>query len=833
MSISSRPHLRIVLWIGVLLVSILALTLGTASGQDDEPNLTLYVSNEYIILLVSAPEPVELRGFQFSVYNDGEVQTFDLETRFGILPLIDYKGLPGMCFIMATDAAVFTLPEACETDGNYIFVSTVIRGDDFWHDSLNNAKRDIVIFRNNQSIQQFCPASQDSCAIFFGEPSRIIREIPTTIPGTPPPTPAPRARPNPLLEMESNQGEIKHLAWSRDGVFMVSGHTNGAVCLWDGVQSSRNTPLSCDPSGHLGAVTAAAWMPADNPAVFVTGGTDGRVKVWTVFLSDDEIAFVPLIDFVAHAGGVRDVQWHPSEPRLITTGNDDRLILWRVDLNSLQATQEKTILINDAVSLTWHKDGQYISALDESGIIRVVDTTGREAAVVIGTHLASGLDVSWNQAGAELATLGADQTVRLYNYALGTTCPESVCPFTRLAQNLREPTQIQFSPNGTLLAISTLGRVQVMEAQDPFQLLDRYVIEDASRRLTAIAWSPDSAVLAGADNEGHIYLWDIVPGVRQRITAGPSWRQNIPSPSVVVNALTWDANGSLLAIVDENRNLSIWDTVSREQIGSSQAHTAIPLSVDWNLRRGLIATGGCGPNAVLWDVATLPRILLRTPLDHIVCVTGLAFSPDGELLATGDERGVLRIWDWLREEEILVDNSQRSPSSGFAIRDIEWNRAGDQLATVSDTGLLVIWDWDERARTLVRHLSRQPEPNNAITSLSWSPDGRLIATGSDNEWIVIWRANSTVEAPGFIGGYRLEGQDSPVTSVHWSSTNNWLVSAGEDGKIIVWDALTGQRLAQIVLPDDAIPIQVKWSPLAPTFAVVDSAGYISLWDFAE
>jgi WD40 repeat protein len=821
------------LWFGLFLIVALAITLGTVNGQIVEPNITLYVSNDYLILLISGPEPVLLEGFQFSVYSEGEVQTFDLETRFGILPLIDYQGLPGMCFIMATDAAVYTLPEACKTEGNFIFTSRVIPGDDFWHDSLNHTKRDIVILRNNQSIQQFCPSSLDSCAIIFGESAGIIRDIPTTTPGPPPPTPAPRPMPNPFLEMGSNQGEIKQMAWNKDGVFLVSGHTNGAVCLWDREQFSRNTPLYCESAAHQGAVMAAAWMPGDNRDVFVTGGADGYVRIWRVSLGGDDITFSLLTEFVAHAGGVRDVQWHPVEPRLITTGGDDRLILWQVDVDAQRATQEKTILINDALSLAWNKDGQHVSTIDESGIIRVVDTTGQEAAIVIGTHLAAGVDVSWNQAGAELATLAADQTVRLYNYQLGTICPESTCPFTRLAQNLREPAQLQFSPNGTLLAISTLGRIQVMEAQEPFQLLDRYVIGDTSRRLTAIAWSPDSSTIAGADNEGHIYLWEIVPDVRQRITAASRWLQPIPNPSVVVNALTWDANGSLLAIVDENRNLSIWDVVTQEQIGSSQAHTKIPLSVDWNLRRGLIATGGCGPNAVLWDVATLPQILLRTPLDHIVCVTGLAFSPDGELLATGDQRGVLRIWDWQREEEILTEDSQRSPSSGFAIRDVEWNRAGDQLATVSDTGLLVVWQWDDQERRLNRVLVRQPEPNTAITSLSWSPDGRLIATGSDNEWIVVWRVASTTEAPGFTGGYRLDGQGSLVTSVHWSSTNNWLVSAGEDGKVIVWDALTGQRLAQAVLPNDASPIQVKWSPLAPTFAVVDSAGYISLWDFAE
>lgn len=834
MNIASHPRPRIALWVAFLMVSLLLLTLGTVIGQTNETNLTLYVSNEYIILLVSSPEPVNLKGLQFSVFRDEAVQTFNLETRFGILSLLEYEALPGMCFVLATDGAEYPLPAACaETDG-YVFTSRVIPGDDFWYDARTNAKRDIVVFRNNESIQQFCPAWKDVCMVYFGETTGIIRVIPTVTPAPPPPTPAPRPRPNPFLEMESNQGEIKRLAWSPDSLFMVSSHNNGAICLWDGVRSNRNTPLYCDPAAHEGSVVTVDWLPDSNQEIFVTGSADGHVKVWMVsFTPDDTLTVVPVLDFMAHPGGVRDVQWHPRESRLITAGTDDRLNLWQIDLSSPKVVEEKTILVSDVVALSWHSDGQYVSTLDENGIIRVVDTTGRTASVVIGTHPGAGIDIIWNKAGVELATVGADNTVRLYDYTLGTTCTESTCPFTRLAQNLREPSQVQFSPNGTLLAISTLGKIQVMQAQEPFELLDRYVIEDSSRRLTSITWSPDSAALAGADSEGHIYLWDIVPGVRQRITPGSRWRQNIPSPSVIVNALTWDVNGTFLAIVDENRNLSIWDMVTQEQIGISQAHTEIPLSVDWNLRRGIIATGGCGPHAVLWDVATLPQILLRTPLSHIVCVTGLAFSPDGELLATGDERGVLRIWDWLRETEILGENSQHSPSPGFPIRDIEWNKAGNQLATVSNNGLLVVWDWDDQNRRLELALSRQPDPNSAITSLSWSPDNQLIATGSDDEWIVVWRVDSIVGAPGFAGGYRLDGQNSPVTSVHWSPTNNWLVSAGEDGKIIVWDALTGQRLAQVVLPDDAMPIQVKWSPLAATFAVVDSAGYISLWNFAE
>ncbi|MCA9911994.1 MAG: hypothetical protein KC496_01540, partial [Anaerolineae bacterium] len=89
-------------------------------------------------------------------------------------------------------------------------------------------------------------------------------------------------------------------------------------------------------------------------------------------------------------------------------------------------------------------------------------------------------------------------------------------------------------------------------------------------------------------------------------------------------------------------------------------------------------------------------------------------------------------------------------------------------------------------------------------------------------------ANPQPDTP-FDGSYLLEGHHSPVVSLSWSPNHNWLVSVSEDRHIIVWDALTGQRLAQTIL--DADPSDISWSPIGASFAVTDSNGYVTLFDF--
>jgi WD40 repeat protein len=107
----------------------------------------------------------------------------------------------------------------------------------------------------------------------------------------------------------------------------------------------------------------------------------------------------------------------------------------------------------------------------------------------------------------------------------------------------------------------------------------------------AVAWSPDAARLATADNHGNIQLWD--PTTGEAIT---TLRAHVDS----VNAAAWSPDGTCLATAGRDRKVLIWDPMSERPMLSLTGHT-----------------------------------------DN---VNGIAWSPDGNRLATTSDDGVIIVW---------------------------------------------------------------------------------------------------------------------------------------------------------------------------------------------
>lgn len=200
-------------------------------------------------------------------------------------------------------------------------------------------------------------------------------------------------------------------------------------------------------------------------------------------------------------------------------------------------------------------------------------------------------------------------------------------------------------------------------------------------------------------------------------------------------------------------------------------------------------------------------------LSHGAWVRTVAWSPDGTRLASGDQAGMVCIWDPSRGAEM-----SRVKAHGQGVRSVAWSPDGTRLATVGDDGTLRIADASsgtEIARGRCDH---------TLFDAAWSPDGRRLATGGRDGTVRLWDPVTAVE----IG--RFEAQHI-VLAVTWSPDGTRLASAGDDGTVRTWNAGTWAQAARFDGHRDWV-WSVVWSGDSTRLASGGVDGTVRIWDAA-
>ena len=100
-------------------------------------------------------------------------------------------------------------------------------------------------------------------------------------------------------------------------------------------------------------------------------------------------------------------------------------------------------------------------------------------------------------------------------------------------------------------------------------------------------------------------------------------------------------------------------------------------------------------------------------------VNGLAWSPDGHMLASAHQDGKVRLWS-VADGEVL---HTLGGHTGW-VRGVAWSPDGRRLASTGEDRKVRLWDAETGQRLVTLKHSR------AVWSVAWSPDGSRLAAGS-------------------------------------------------------------------------------------------------------
>ena len=460
---------------------------------------------------------------------------------------------------------------------------------------------------------------------------------------------------------------------------------------------------------------------------------------------------------------------------------------------------------------------------------------------VVTTGLVGGVSgVAFSPDGRLLATGGAD--VRLWDPADGK--PVGV-PLTVEGSG---STGVAFSPDGRLIASAdAAGDVQVWNATSGRLDLDLH--SDSADTGTAIvyreavgedvAFSRDGRLVVSGGSDGYVRIWDVATGkpVGHPIAVDPpAGRQAGLDPGVT--AVAFSPDSGLLATAGGSGSVRFWNPQTGAPAGTplladpgqapgSDGVVAIAFSHDGSL----LATAGQFGQVRVWTVAA--RSLAAGPIsDSSGVVKGgqascssLAFSPDGTLLACAGF-GSAQLFN-ARTGTVISDlfEPEISPGVSTGVNVVAFSPRADLLATGSTSGVATLWNataGTQDGTTVGAEVSPVASQLHYEGVLLASGDMLITGSGSDGY------AQLTGPALPAAGGQGAWG----ITGETFSPDGRLLaVLAGQDLRLL--DARTGKPWRQPIVAAPGRHDQLAaavFSPRDDLVATLDTQGHGQLWN---
>jgi WD40 repeat protein len=228
-----------------------------------------------------------------------------------------------------------------------------------------------------------------------------------------------------------------------------------------------------------------------------------------------------------------------------------------------------------------------------------------------------------------------------------------------------------------------------------------------------------------------------------------------------------------------------------------------------------LATGGRDV-VTAWDINTKRRVVTMRHSRSILNLFGqrrdvlsVAFSLDGKYLAAGSADGTAQVWETNSWKEVTRANCKGDVYS------VAFSPDGEYLAAGSADGTALLWDISTKKRVAIM---KHEDEVNVVT---FSPDGKHLATGSDDGTARVWEVSSGREVARMVHG-------APVYDAAFSPDGKYLAAGSEDDTARLWDVSTRKEVA-VMRHEDEVNV-VAFSPDGRYLATGSDDGTTRVWE---
>jgi WD40 repeat protein len=554
---------------------------------------------------------------------------------------------------------------------------------------------------------------------------------------------------------------LTHVVYSPDGKLLATLSRDRTLRVWDAA-TGRQVHLFQEKDVDYYAV---AWSP-DGTTLAAAGGDPFHGGNASIRFFDLATAKETL-RFDGHLQPAYSVSYSPDGKTLISM-SCDQVIRWDagtgVKLDEWKLPTTAALAVSpDRAALAW------VNGETESKVINVGEAATGKMIRKLKGHKQAVVSVAWSPNGKYIASGNPMEPIHLWDAATG----KLVRKFDQQQGGLT----LKFSADSKTLACGctdgTVGRWEV-ETGNELPKLTGY-----RGWVQCLAFAPDGSTLAlaGADSQ-MLHLWDLA-------TATP--RQAAPGHHGQIYAVAYSPDGKLLATGggdwhDNDQNIYLWDAATGQQVRKLTGHLGKVYSLAFSPDGKRLVSGGEKEDFVhVWDVATgaaLPRFQRKTDNDRATesRVSAVAFSPDGKLVASAQDQGIISLWDFETRAEL-----QQCKGHEGMINSLCFAPDGKEILSGSVDHTVRLWD-----AATGQEKCRFGDPGDSVKCVTFSPDGRLVAASAgDYEGQVFLWETATAKEVGRLGAAR-----GRVYQIAFSPDGKLLAGTGADNTLCLWEVAT-------------------------------------------